>query len=732
MRRLLNPLFVLVLCACGPPPAAPAPARAPETSNAPRVANPGPVAPVAPRIRHVEKLHGVERVDEYAWLRKKDSPEVLAYLRAENAYTDAVMKGSEPLQARLYDEMLSRIREDDTTFPYKLGGFLYYTRTEKGKQYPIHCRRKGEGAPEQVLLELNEIAKDHKYVGVGPMAVSDDGNLLAYGLDTTGFRQFVLHVKDLRTNKLLDERIERVTAVAFSRDGKTLVYAVEDPVSKRSHKVFRHVIGSDPKGDPLVYEEADALFDVFAWRTRSRELIVIHAQSKMTTEVRILPAARPASAPRLIAQRRHGHEYFVDHAGDDLVIRTNLSAAGEAGAARNFRLVKAKLADPAVASWKEIVPHREDVMLTRADVFKGFIALNEREDGLPRVRILDPQGKTSHRVDFPEPIYVVGPDSNPEFDQAAYRVSYSSPITPRSVYDYDVKAKKLVLRKRLDVPNYDPTRYEVRRIHATARDGTRVPLSLTYRKGASPDGKHAMLLQGYGSYGHALPNAFSPNVISLIDRGAVLALAHVRGGGELGKRWHEQGRMMHKMNTFTDFIAAAEQVVAAGWAARDRLAIQGGSAGGLLMGAVTNMRPDLFKAVVAEVPFVDVINTMLDESLPLTVSEFEEWGNPKIKEHYDYMVKYSPYDNIEAKGYPALLVRTSYNDSQVMYWEPAKYVAKLRATKTDKNPLLLKINLDPAGHGGQSGRYDRLRETAFTFAWVLRQLELDGDPTGRP
>jgi oligopeptidase B len=637
------------------------------------------------------------------------------------------MKPTEALQESLYKELLGRIKQTDLSVPYKEGEHFYYSRTEEGKQYPTLCRKRGSlDAPEQVLLDLNEIGKTEKFVGLGPVAVSDDGNLLAYGLDTTGFRQFVLHVKDLRTGALLPVQVPRVRSIAFAADNRTLFYVVEDPVTKRAHRLYRRALApaaptgksaaAAPAEDPLIHDEKDERFGLHVKRSLSRELILLTAQSLTTTEARFLRADRPEGALTTIAPREADHEYAVDHRGKLLYIRTNSGG-------RNFRLVTAQVADPRRERWKEIVPHRDQVMLEWAGVFAGHTVLLEREDGLKRLRILDDKDRPLvDAIPLPEQIATVYPAENKDFEAQSFRFHYESPITPRSVYDYDLRKKDLTLKKRDEVIGYDPARYEVQRLHATATDGVKVPISLVYRKGTQPDGKNPALLYAYGSYGLPVDPTFSSTRVSLLDRGVVYAQAHIRGGGDLGKKWHDQGRMMSKRNTFIDFIACAEHLVKLGWTQKERLAIEGGSAGGLLMGAVANMRPDLFKLVIAKVPFVDVMNTMLDESLPLTVEEFEEWGNPKVKEHHDYMMTYSPYDNIARKAYPTMLVKTSYNDSQVMYWEPAKYVARLRAMKTDKNPLLFKINMGPAGHGGFSGRYDRLRDVAFDQAFILTQL----------
>ncbi len=664
-------------------------------------------------------LHGLRRVDEYHWLRRKDDPEVLAYLRAENAHAEAVMAPTRALQQRLYDEMLGRIKEDDATVPYREGGFVYYSRMEQGKQHAIHCRKPAApGGIEEVLVDLNEIGAREKFVALGDLVVSDDGNRMAFSLDTTGFRQYLLAFKDLRTGSAFSERIPRVTSLAFARDGSTVFYVVEDEVTKRSHRLYRHSIGTDPGADVLVYDELDERFMLWVARSRSREFVFVTAASKTTSEVRVLHAARPLDPAILIEPRRDEHEYYVDHKGSEFLIRTNSGG-------RNFRLCSAPQGSPGQASWTQIVPHRPDVMLEEVDVFASFVVLHERQDALPQLAIRDDQTGNTTRIALPEAVYALGGEDNREFDVRTFRYGYQSPVTPRSVFEFDLATGSSTLLKRWEVlGGFDPARYRVVREHAVAPDGTRIPLSIVARKDLGPGAAAPLLLYGYGSYGMSLPTSFSSNRTSLLDRGAVFVIAHIRGGGDLGKRWHDEGRMANKMNTFTDFIASAEHLVARGWTSCDRLVIQGGSAGGLLVGATVNLRPDLMKAAVLQVPFVDVINTMLDESLPLTVGEFEEWGNPKDATAYTAMMKYSPYDNVHRKAYPAMLVKTSYNDSQVMYWEPAKYVARLRACKTDSHPLVFKINLDPAGHGGQSGRYNQLREIAFEYAFILWQMEL--------
>jgi oligopeptidase B len=675
---------------------------------------PFPLPPQAKRVPKVDVINGDIREDDYHWLRNREDPEVTAYLRAENAYADALMEPTTGLREALYREILGRIKEDDVTVPYRRDGHLYYTRTEKGKQYPIQCRKAGTAeAPEEVTLDLNQLAEGHEFLALGAYAVNDDGRLLAYSLDYTGARDYTLYVKDLVTGEVLPDRIEKVSTVAWSEDGATLFYVLEDH-AKRPYRLYRHRLG-DP-ADVLLHEEADELFRLGVWRSRSRRFLFSMSRSFTSAEVRFLPAAEPDGAWTMIAPREKDHEYDVDHSGDLFYIRTN--GAG----LRNFRLVAAPVADPAPRNWRELIPHREHVMLEDVDVFAHHYVVHEREEGLIRLRVTDLATGGFHHVAFPEPTYDVAPEPNAEFVTPVYRFRYQSLITPPSVFDYDALRRTLILLKQIEVlGGYDPSRYRTERLYATADDGARVPISLVTRADTPRDGTSPMLLVGYGAYGIAYPASFSSSRLSLLDRGVSVAIAHVRGGGELGKRWHDAGRLHHKMRTFTDFIAATEELIARGDTSSDRLVIEGGSAGGLLIGAVLNMRPDLYHAAELRVPFVDVINTMLDESLPLTVGEFEEWGNPKDPAFYESMKRYCPYTNLAPRPYPNILVRTSINDSQVMYWEPAKYVAKLRTVKKNETTLLFKIDMD-SGHGGPSGRYDALHETAYDYAWILTQL----------
>jgi oligopeptidase B len=691
-------------------------AAATDTEPAGGAAPAAPPPPAARRRPHATTVHGETLADDYFWLREKTDPEVAAYLEAENAYADAVMAPTASLQETLYREMLARIKETDLSVPYREGAWFYYSRTEEGKQYPIYCRRKGSlDAPEEVTLDLNELAAGHAFLSLGAYAVSDDGALLAYSLDTTGFREYTLYVKDLRTGELRPERIEKTGAIAWANDGRTLFYTLEDH-AKRPYRVMRHDLAV-AETDEVVFEEADELFRVWVGRTRSKGFLLLGSASHTTTEVRFRPADEPVGEWRLVAPRRHEHEYDVDHHGESFYIRTN-------DRGRNFRLVRVGVDDPREERWEEVVPHRPEVMLEGAEFFRGHSVLLERERGLQRLRVTDLGTGAAHAIDFPEPAYAAFPSYNPEFDTHVFRYSYQSLVTPASVFDYDMDARTSILLKEQPVlGGYDRGQYVSERLEATAPDGVKVPISIVYRRGLVRDGRAPLFLVGYGSYGYALPVGFSSNRLSLLDRGMTVAIAHVRGGGEMGKAWHDDGRMLKKKNTFTDFIAVAEHLIAERYTSADRLAIEGGSAGGLLMGAVVNLRPELFRLVISKVPFVDVLNSMLDAELPLTVGEYEEWGNPNRREEYDCIKAYCPYTNLSRRAYPAMLVKTSFNDSQVMYWEPAKYVAKLRTLKTDGTVLLLKTNM-AAGHGGASGRYDYLREVAFDYAFVLTQLGL--------
>ncbi len=673
-----------------------------------------PKPPVAKKVPKSATIHGDERVDDYGWLREKKSPDTLAYLEAENAYADAVTAPLTDLSKKLYDEMLGRIKQTDVNVPYRKNGYWYYSRTVEGKQYPIYARKKGSPeAAEEILLDVNALAEGKKFMSVGALQISDDTNLLAYTTDDNGYRQYKLNVKDLKTGAVTSELAERVGSVEWAKDNKTLFYSTEND-AKRQNRAFRHVLGTTEH--TLLWEEKDELYDVYVDRTRSGDWIFIISDGLRTTEVRLIPAAKPEAEPVVMVPRKTDHKYYPDHRGDRFYILTN-----DAGI--NYRVVTAPVTDYAQKNWTELVPYRKSVKIDGVDVFSNHMVLRLREGGLPAFEVYDlREGGKSHRVTFPEAAYSAGSSTNAEFDTKVFRYSYQSPITPFSVYDYDLDSRESKLLKRTEVlGGYDPAKYKVERFFVTASDGAKIPVAMLYRKDLNPKGKNPLLLYGYGSYGSSIPDSFSSNRFSLVDRGVTYVIAHIRGGGEMGKEWHEQGRMMAKKNTFTDFIAVAEHLVKEGYTTKDKLAISGGSAGGLLVGAVVTMRPDLFKAVMAYVPFVDVMNTMLDPTIPLTTQEYVEWGNPNEKDAYFYMKSYDPYSNVQKTKYPSMLVRTSLNDSQVGYWEAAKWVAKLRAHKTDENPLLLRVNMG-AGHGGASGRYDRLKDDAADYAWLLTTL----------
>jgi oligopeptidase B len=684
-----------------------------------------PLPPIA-RKEHTETLlHGTVLTDDYAWLRKKENPEVTVYLEAENAYAQADMSALDGLRDHLYQEMLSHIKQTDVSVPFPDGPWWYYTRTEEGRQYAIHCRTHGapnasEDTPEQVILDGNKLAEGHSFFSIGATDITGDGRWLAYTTDTTGFRQYTLHIKDLTTGETLAGEVERVGSVSWAADNQTLFYTVEDEEQKRQYRLWRHKRSTPHADDVLVFEEDDERFNLGVGRTRDGKFVIMESSSHITTECWVLPADKPDGAFSLISPRKDDHEYTIDHRNGLWYIRTN-------DRGRNFRLVTAPVATPGPDHWTELIPHRDSVMLEEVDLFASFFVACEREDGLPRLRLWrfsggGPQSAPASEIAFPEPAYSAHPHINRVFDATTFRYGYQSLVTPSSVYEYHVETGVSTLLKQVEVPGgFDRTLYASERVHAPAADGVLVPVSLVYRKDQRKPGQNPLYVYGYGSYGYTLTIGFSSNRLSLLDRGVVMAYAHIRGGADLGEPWHDAGKMLLKRNTFTDFIAAVEHLTASGYGDPARVAIEGGSAGGLLMGAVVNMRPDLFRAVVSHVPFVDVMNTMLDASLPLTVPEYEEWGNPNEQEYFHYMLSYSPYDNLKQGSYPAMLVKTSLHDSQVMYWEPAKYVAKLRTLKTDNNPLLLVTNMQ-AGHGGSSGRYDYLKEIALDYAFLLREL----------
>lgn len=664
-------------------------------------------------------MHGETRVDDYFWLRHRDDPAVLAYLEAENHHAEAVMRHTEGLQERLYQEMRGRIQETDLSVPERIDDFFYYTRTEAGGQYPIFCRRRYSlERPEEILLDQNPLATGHPYFRVGVGEVSPDHRLLAYSVDTSGAEEFTLYIKDLTTGELLDESIGRTShRVAWANDSRTLFYTVLDD-ARRPCRLYRHRLGTDPAQDVLVYFEPDPSFHLDISRTRSRRYLLLDISSHTTSEVRYAGADHPEEPFRLVQPREPGVEYSVTHHEDRFFITANDGAP-------NFRLVQAPVEHPSKEHWSPVLPYRAEVKLDGTDAFRRHLVVYEREAGLRRFRIIDFASGSEHLIPFPEPVYTARPHANPEFDTALLRFTYTSLVTPSAVVEYDLGQHSWTVRKQTQVRGgYDPSRYRSERLFATASDGVQVPISLVYRIPLELDGTRPLFLSGYGAYGLSYDPVFSTNSLSLLDRGFLVAIAHVRGGEEMGRAWYEGGRRLHKRSSFTDFIATAEHLIAEGYTSPDRLVINGGSAGGLLMGAVTNLRPELFRAVLAEVPFVDVVNTMLDASLPLTVIEYDEWGNPNDPAAYSYIRSYSPYDNIDAKDYPHMLITAGLNDPRVAYWEPAKWTAKLRATKTDRNRLLLRTNMG-AGHGGASGRYDFLREMAFKYAFLLDVLGIE-------
>jgi oligopeptidase B len=711
--------------------------------------NPQLQPPIARKAHKETALHGTVLNDDYAWLRDKDNLEVTAYLEAENAYAEAVMAPQSGLRDELYHEMLSHMKQTDVSVPFRDGNWWYLTRTEEGLQYAIHSRkaatpqdchperpraqRGGVEGPafstsdavennEQVILDGNQLAKGHAFFDIGATDITDDGRWLAYTTDTKGFRQYTLRIKDLATGETLPGEVERVGSVTWAADNRTLFYTVEDEEQKRQYQLWRHTLDTPHSADVLVYQDNDERFNLGVGRTRDGKYIVLESASHITTESWVLPAAEPEGQFTIITPREGEHEYSIDHRNGLWFIRTN-------DRGRNFRLVTVPVATPGREHWTELIPHRDGVMIEEIDLFADFFIACEREDGLPRLRVGrfrgdGPEFTPSGEISFPEPAYSAHPHVNRIFETPTFRYAYQSLVTPASVYEYDVATGASTLLKQLEIPGgFDRTMYASERIHATAPDGVQVPVSLVYRKDKRKEGWNPLYVYGYGSYGYSLPLGFSSNRLSLLDRGVVMAYAHVRGGGDLGKPWHDAGKMLVKRNTFTDFIAAVEHLTAESYGDPARVAIEGGSAGGLLMGAVVNLRPELFRAVLSHVPFVDVMNTMLDATLPLTVPEYEEWGNPNESAYFLYMLSYSPYDNLKAGNYPAMLVKTSLNDSQVMFWEPAKYVARLRTLKTDSNALLMVTNMQ-AGHGGASGRYDYLKEIALDYAFLLRELGL--------
>jgi oligopeptidase B len=671
-------------------------------------------APVAKIIPKELTAHGHTRIDNYYWLNERDNPEVIAYLEAENAYKDAVMAHTKNFQENLFNEIVGRIKQTDMSVPYKDQGYYHYTRYEEGGEYPIYCRKKGSlDAEEEVILNVDEMAKGHDYYSVAGYSTSSNNNLIAYGVDTVSRRLYTLYFMDLTSGKLFDEQIPNTSGrAAWANDNKTVFYMLKDTSTLRSYKVMRHVLETPVSEDKEIYVEKDETFGTYVYKTKSKKYMIIASSHTLSSEYRFLDADNPEGEFKVFLPREKDHEYSVDHYQDKFYIHTNLDA-------KNFRLMETPVSKTAKENWKEVIPHRDDVLLQGFEVFKDFLVLSERKNGLTQLRVIKWADQSEHYLDFGEEAYLAYISTNPDFDTDLLRYGYTSLTTPNSTYDYDMNTKEKTLLKQQEVlGEFDPDNYVTERHYAVARDNTKVPISLVYRKGLEKDGNNPLLLSGYGSYGSSREPTFSSVRLSLLDRGIVYAIPHIRGGSEMGRYWYEEGKLFNKKNTFTDFIDCAEYLIEQKFTNPDRMFAQGGSAGGLLMGAVVNMRPDLWKGILAGVPWVDVITTMLDSSIPLTTSEYDEWGDPRKKDYYDYMLSYSPYDNVEAKDYPAMLVTTGYHDSQVQYFEPAKWVAKLRALKTDNNPLIFHINME-GGHGGVSGRFRRLRETALEYAFML-------------
>ncbi|MCH8068768.1 MAG: S9 family peptidase [Candidatus Marinimicrobia bacterium] len=682
----------------------------PQNQNLIEDKNP-PVAKIEPKQL---KIHGDIRIDNYYWLKERENQEVVDYLNAENDYTQAVMAHTKDFEDLLFEEIKGRIKQTDVSVPYKLDDYYYYYRYEEGKEYPIYCRKKGSlESPEAIMIDANELAEGHEFLSIRGRVISSEQNIIAFAVDTVGRRIYTIYFKNLETGELYTDEIPEATGnMAWANDNKTLFYTRQDPKTLRSYQVYRHKLGTDESKDVLVYEEKDETFSTYVSKTKSKKYLLIGSYQTLSSEYRYLRADNPKGRFKIFLKRERNHEYDVDHFQDKFYIRTNDQA-------KNFRLMATPVNRTRKRNWVEVIPYRPDVLLRGFEIFMDHLVLQERKNGLTQIRIISWNGEEEHYLDFGEPAYLAYVSTNPDINTRILRYGYTSMTTPNSIYDYDMVTREKVLMKRDEVlGGFDSNHYRTDRLFAISSDGTEIPISIVYRKGIKRDGNNPLLLYGYGSYGYSMDATFSSPRLSLIDRGFIYAIAHVRGGQEMGRQWYEDGKLLNKKNTFTDFIACAEHLVHEKYTSPENLFAMGGSAGGLLMGAVINMAPDLFKGVVAHVPWVDIITTMLDPSIPLTTSEYDEWGDPNEKEYYEYMLSYSPYDNVQAKDYPNLLVTTGLHDSQVQYWEPAKWVAKLRALKTDENLLLLKTNMD-AGHGGPSGRFKRYRKTAFQYAFIL-------------
>jgi oligopeptidase B len=675
--------------------------------------------PVAPAIPVELENHGVVRVDPFFWMNQRDSPEVIAYLEAENAYSEARLAPVAGTAAEIFDEIVGRIEQDEASAPYLETGFYYYTRFEEGREYPIYARRAGSmDAPEEVLLDVNELAAGHAYYSVGNVAVSDDGRWLAFAADAVGRRVFTVHVKDLASGEILPQALPAASGnIAWAADNSTLFAGRRDPQTLRAFQIVRYRVGSDPAGADVVFQEDDDTFSTLVRRSKSGDYLLVGSFQTVSTEWRVLEAADPAGDFRLFEPRQRDHRYFVDHVNDHFFVLTDL------GGRKNNALFRVAPGQPASQFWEEVIPHRKDVLLQGFELFADHLVLQERQRGLPRLRVVAWDGSEDFDVAFDEAAYVVRIGENREPASRTLQFTYASMTTPPSTYEFDMQTRERSLVKRETVVgDFDPQHYVTERLYATAADGVDVPVSLVYRRGTPIGGTSPLLLYGYGSYGNSMEAGFSIPRLSLLDRGFVYAIAHIRGGQEMGRHWYEDGKLLNKMNTFTDFIAVGEHLVASGYADSERLYAAGGSAGGLLIGAAINLRPDLFHGVVAAVPFVDVVTTMLDDTIPLTTFEYDEWGNPNDPLYFEYMLSYSPYDNVAAVSYPAIFVTTGYHDSQVQYWEPAKWVARLRQMNTGDLPLLFATNME-AGHSGASGRFRRFREIARDYAFLIGLAE---------
>ena len=688
---------------------------------------------------HEMTMHGHTRIDNYYWLNERENPEVIAYLEAENQYAETCLKHTEPLQEQLFKEITGRIKQDDNSVPVKIRDYYHYTRYEEGKEYPIFCRKfQSLEAAEEILLDGNQLAEGHAFFEIGELGLSEDDKLLAYSVDTVSRRIYTVYVKNLETGELVGEPIPNTSGnVVWASDNETFFYGVKDE-TLRPCKIMRHRLGTPAADDVLVYEETDETFVCYISKTKSRKYLIINSESTLSSECRILESNRPEDEFRVFQQRQPDMLYGIDHYGEHFYIQTN------ADGAKNYKIMRTPLGQTEMSHWSEVIAHREKVMIESFTIFSKFFVIEERENGLVKIRIRSWDGSTDYYLDFGEPAYTAGVSANPDFDAVALRYAYNSMTTPSSVYEWDMEKRTKTLLKRQEiVGGYNPEEYVTERLMATSHDGVLVPISIVYKKnvdamvpelvegpsmsGSSPSMgagplHRPLVLYGYGSYGSSMDAYFSVARLSLLNRGFIWAIAHIRGGEEMGRQWYDDGKMLNKKNTFLDFIACAEYLINNGYTSPQKIFAMGGSAGGLLVGAVTNMRPDLWKGVIAQVPFVDVVTTMLDESIPLTTGEYDEWGNPNEKKYYDYMLSYSPYDNVEAKDYPAMLITTGLHDSQVQYWEPAKWAAKLRALKTDKNPLYLKTEMD-YGHGGASGRFEGFKEVTLEYAFMLDVLD---------